>query len=100
LVRFTYALPAIRPRFTYDPPRRPRLHCLPPTPSLARFFSLAGSSPDTRISHLHTTLELGPLKLWAIESNRPTPLDHALIVLEWANIDSTPRLPNRGEITG
>jgi hypothetical protein len=47
-----------------------------------------------------TTVELGPLELWAIETDCPTPSDHVLIVLEWADIDNTPMAPNRGEITG
>jgi endonuclease/exonuclease/phosphatase family metal-dependent hydrolase len=47
-----------------------------------------------------TTEELGPLELWAIETEWLTPSDHVLIVLEWADIDDTPIIPNKGEITG
>src|SRR5271156_5828740 len=47
-----------------------------------------------------TTEELGPLEIWAIETEWPTPSDHVLIVLEWADVDNTPVINNRGEITG
>jgi Endonuclease-reverse transcriptase len=47
-----------------------------------------------------TITEIGPLDLWAIEEDKPTPSDYALIVLEWADIDNTPKVLNRGEITG
>ena len=47
-----------------------------------------------------TTEELGPLELWAIETEWPTPSDHELIVLEWTDIDNIPIIPNKGEITG
>jgi hypothetical protein len=38
---------------------------------------------------MFTTTDLGPLELWAINENNLTPLDHALILLEWANINNT-----------
>jgi len=53
----------------------------------------------TIIDLTFTTLELGPLESWAIERDNPTPSDHELIVLEWADLDISSRA-NRGEITG
>jgi len=48
-----------------------------------------------------TTLDLGPLDLWAVDDDNPTPSDHALIVLEWSDIDeATSSKAPKGEITG
>ena len=47
--------------------------------------------------------ELGPLDLWVIDEDDPTPSDHALILLEWADINDTGVIykgRQKGEITG
>jgi hypothetical protein len=50
-----------------------------------------------------TTTELGPLDLWVIDEDDPTPSDHALILMEWADINETCityKGKQKGEITG
>ena len=47
-----------------------------------------------------TTRDLGPLDLWAIETDTPTPSDHVLIVLEWTDLGDVPIELNKGDITG
>jgi hypothetical protein len=52
---------------------------------------------------MFTTTDLGPLELWVINENNPTPSNHALILLEWADIDNTLityKGKKKGEITG
>jgi hypothetical protein len=36
---------------------------------------------------MFTIIELGPLDLWAIDEDNLTLSDHALILLEWADIN-------------
>src|SRR5271154_29236 len=59
-----------------------------------------GGSRGSIIDLTFTTTDLGPLDLWAIDTEWPTPSDHELIVLEWADIEDTPIKPNKSEITG
>ena len=50
-----------------------------------------------------TTTDLGLLDLWVIDEDDPTPSDHALILLEWADINDTCityKGKQKGEITG
>ena len=50
-----------------------------------------------------TTTELGLLDLWVIDEDDPTPSDHALILLKWADINDTCityKGKQKGEITG
>ena len=50
-----------------------------------------------------TTIELGPLELWSIDKDNLTPSDHALILLEWTDIDEPPIIyqgEHKGEKTG
>jgi hypothetical protein len=41
------------------------------------------------INLMFTTIELGLLDLWVINKDNLTPSDHALILMEWANINKT-----------
>jgi hypothetical protein len=38
---------------------------------------------------MFTTTELGPLNLWVINEDDLTPSNHALILMEWADINET-----------
>jgi ribonuclease HI len=44
----------------------------------------------TIIDLAFTTTELGPLDSWAIDEDNPTPSDHAVILLEWAELTESP----------
>jgi hypothetical protein len=41
------------------------------------------------IDFTFTTTELGPLDLWVINEDNLTPSNHALILMEWADINET-----------
>jgi Endonuclease-reverse transcriptase len=58
-----------------------------------------GKSSGSIIDLTFTTLEMGPLESWAIETESPSPSDHELIVLEWGDLDEA-LMVNIGEITG
>ena len=50
-----------------------------------------------------TFTTIKPLDLWVIDEDNPTPSDHALILLEWADINDVFIIykgKQRGEITG
>ena len=43
---------------------------------------------------------MGPLNMWAIEEDLPTPSDHELIIFEYSGLDETPLKTKKGEVTG
>jgi hypothetical protein len=58
-----------------------------------------GKIKSSIINLTFTTLDIGPLKSWAVERDNPTPSDHEFIVLKWADLNKTP-VTNTKEITG